>query len=236
MSQDAAAALLGRLFPAQPRLPFWLKLVYTGFLAILVPVYWRDYGPENFLYFCDAALFFALAALWFERPLLASAPLIGIFLPQMLWVVDFCAELAGLKLIGITHYMFEPTRPLFTRMLSSFHFWLPFLLLGVVWRLGYDRRAFALWTVLAWVLMGICYVAMPPPPTSPDRPNRPVNINYVFGLDDSKPPQDWMHPDWYFALLVAALPVGIILPSHLLFGWLFTKRTAAPAEAWAASP
>src|SRR5262245_57426001 len=95
MSQDGTKGLLDRVLPAHPRLPLWLKLAYTGFLAILVPVYWRDYGPTNFLYFCDVALFFTLAALWLESPLLASAPLIGIFLPQMLWVADFLAELTG---------------------------------------------------------------------------------------------------------------------------------------------
>ena len=224
-----------RMLPAHPRLPLGLKLGYTGFLAVLVPIYWRDYGPINFLYFCDMALFFALAAVWLESPLLASAPLVGIFLPQMLWVVDFFVELAGFGLTGMTHYMFEPRRPLFTRLLSFFHFWLPFLLLGLVWRLGYDRRAFALWTVLAWVLLGVCYLTVPPPPRPADQPNLPVNINYVYGINDSKPTQDLMHPDWYFTLLIVAMPLVIFLPSHLLFGWLFTKKPAPPSGAWAAS-
>jgi hypothetical protein len=26
---------------ADNRLPLWLKLAYTGFMAVLVPVYWR---------------------------------------------------------------------------------------------------------------------------------------------------------------------------------------------------
>src|SRR5688500_14470119 len=120
------------MLPARPRLPLWLKLVYTGFLAVLVPVYWRDYGPSNFLYYCDVALFLTLGAVWLEKPLLASAPLVGIFLPQMLWVLDFFAELLGLPLTGLTGYMFEADRPLFTRMLSFFHFWLPFFLIWLV--------------------------------------------------------------------------------------------------------
>jgi hypothetical protein len=49
----------------------WVKVLYTAFVCVLVPVYWRDYGPTNFLYFCDVAVFFALAAMWTERPLLA---------------------------------------------------------------------------------------------------------------------------------------------------------------------
>lgn len=234
MNQDGAKGLLDRLLPAQPRLPLWLKLGYSGFLAVLVPVYWRDYGPTNFLYFCDVALFFTLAALWLESSLLASAPLVGIFLPQMLWVVDFCVELTGGHLTELTHYMFSDKYPLFTRSLSFFHFWLPFLLLGLVWRLGYDRRAFALWTVVAWVVMGICYVAMPPPTTTPQWDTQPININYVHGFS-SKERQQWMDPDWYFAVLVVANPLILFLPSHLLFGWLLTKKPTSPSGAWAAS-
>jgi len=234
MSQDGTKGLLDRVLPAHPRLPLWLKLAYTGFLAILVPVYWRDYGPTNFLYFCDVALFFTLAALWLESPLLASAPLIGIFLPQMLWVADFFAELAGGHLTGLTRYMFDDKYPLFTRTLSFFHCWLPFFLVGLVWRLGYDRRAFALWTVCAWVLMGVCYVAMPPPTTTPLWDTQPININYVHGFS-SREPQQWLPADWYFALLIVANPLFIFWPSHLLFGWLFTKTAASPSGAWAAS-
>jgi hypothetical protein len=217
------------LLPAQPRLPLWLKMIYTGFLAVLVPIYARDYGPTNFLYYCDVALFFALGALWLESPLLALAPLVGIFVPQMFWVLDFFAELLGMHLTGLTGYMFEEERPLFTRLLSFFHFWLPFLLIGLVWRLGYDRRAFVVWTLLAWVLMGICYTAMPGPLAPRLDPNMPVNINYVFGMSERG--QDWIEPDWYFTGLVVVMPLGIFLPSHLLFGWLFTKRETAGA--WA---
>lgn len=45
------------------RLPLWLKLADTAFMAVLVPVYWTQYGPTNFLYFCDVALFLALVGL-----------------------------------------------------------------------------------------------------------------------------------------------------------------------------
>lgn len=228
MSQEARQSLVDHLLPRQPRLPLWLKLGYTGFLAILLPIYWRDYGPTNFLYFCDVALFFTLAAVWLESSLLASIPLVGIFLPQMLWVIDFFFELAGGHLTELTHYMFESERPLFTRLLSLFHFWLPFLLLGVVWRLGYDRRAFVLWTLLAWVLMGICYVAMPPPTATPVWKGQPININYVHGFSD-KEPQSLMHPDWYFATLVVAMPLVIFLPSHWLFSWLLPASPKIPS-------
>jgi len=50
--------------PAARRIPLWLKLAYTAFMAVLVPVYLRNYGPTNFLYFCDVALIITLVGVW----------------------------------------------------------------------------------------------------------------------------------------------------------------------------
>jgi len=125
------------------RIPFWLKLAYTAFLGVLVPSYWHDYGPTNFLYFCDVSLFFALGAMWLESPLLASMPAVGILLPQSLWMIDLLGEVVGLPMTGLTGYMFDPAIPLFTRALSLFHFWLPILLVFLVWRLDTIAAHFA---------------------------------------------------------------------------------------------
>jgi len=43
----SAIAFLSR----QGRIPLWVKILYTGFMCVLVPYYWHDYGPTNFLYF-----------------------------------------------------------------------------------------------------------------------------------------------------------------------------------------
>lgn len=32
-------------------IPIWLKIAYTLFVCMLVPIYWRQYGPVNFLCF-----------------------------------------------------------------------------------------------------------------------------------------------------------------------------------------
>lgn len=205
------------------RIPFGLKLIYTGFVCVLVPVYWRDYGATNFLYFCDVAVFFALVAVWTERPILASMPAVGILAPQSLWMVDFLARAAGVSLTGMTDYMFDEKIPQFTRGLSFFHFWLPILLVWLVWRIRYDRRAFFAWTVTAWALMLVCYFLMPPPPAPPDNPNLPVNINYVFGLGSDKP-QEWMPPLAYLGLMLIGLPVVIFLPTHVVLARLFPVR------------
>src|ERR1700748_2996956 len=135
------------------RLPLWLKLVYTAFMAVLIPVYWYYYGPTNFLYFCDVTLIISLVGIWLESPLLISMCAVGILIPQAVWVVDFVAGAVGFKLTGMTSYMFNANNALFLRGLSLFHGWLPFMLLYLVWRLGYDRRGFPAWTVLAWALL-----------------------------------------------------------------------------------
>ena len=57
----------------------------------------------------------------------------------------------------MTTYMFDPAIPLFVRGLSPFHGWLPFLLLWLVARLGYDRRAFGAQTVLGIAVLLVCY-------------------------------------------------------------------------------
>jgi hypothetical protein len=41
---------------------------------------------------------------------------------------------------GMTAYMFDGAKPLFLRGLSLFHGWLPFFLVYLVARLGYDGR------------------------------------------------------------------------------------------------
>ncbi len=205
---------------AARRVPLAVKLAYSVFLAVLIPYYWRSYGPTNFLYFCDVALLLTLPALWREWSLPASASLVGILLPQLFWMADFLASLTGHPLTGMTAYMFNPAIPLFTRGLSFFHFWLPLFLLWLVYRLGYDRRALVSWTLAAWVLLLVCYFLMPAPPAPADNPALPVNINYVFGPSDSAP-QHWLPPLLYLALLMLALPVLVFWPTHRLLQRFF---------------
>jgi hypothetical protein len=193
--------------------PPWLKVVYSAFMAVLVPVYWHYYGPTNFLYFCDVALLLTLVGIWIESPLLVSMCAVGILMPQTVWVVDFLAGMFGVSLTDMTGYMFEAHRSLFLRGLSLFHGWLPVLLIFLVWRFGYDRRALVAWTLLAWVLMLICFFLMPPP--RPDPGLQPVNINYVWGMSDNVA-QTWVSPWVWFLGLIVGLPLVLFAPVHFL--------------------
>ena len=205
------------------RLPLWLKLVYTAFMAVLIPVYWYYYGPTNFLYFCDTALILTLVGIWIESPLLVSMCAVGILMPQTLWVVDFVARLFGVSLTGLTDYMFAADHSLFLRGLSLFHGWLPFLLVYLVWKLGYDRRAFVAWTGLAWLLLLVCFFFMPPP--QPDPGLTPVNINYVWGLSDNVA-QTWISPGLWFAGMMIGLPILLFAPVHFLLARYMPKAPA----------
>jgi hypothetical protein len=195
-----------------------IKLAYTAFMAVLIPVYLRQYGWTNFLYFCDLALVFTLAGLWLDNSLLISMSAVGLLLPQTLWVFDFIANLFGKHTTGLTDYMFDKDRSLFLRGLSLFHGWLPFLLVYLVWQMGYDSRALIAWTIVSCIVLPICFFWMPK--AQPDPGLAPVNINLVWGFDDRKP-QTWMSPHAWFALLFFGLPVGVYWPTHLLLQYLF---------------
>lgn len=205
------------------RIPFLVKCLYTAYMAVLIPVYWKTYGPTNFLYFCDIALIMTLFALWLESALLVSAAAVGIVLPQALWAIDFIATGIGWPLSGMTGYMYDDALPVHARFLSFFHFWLPFFLLWLLRHTGYDPKGLPLWTVIALVSVYICYFFLPAPPAPANNPGLPVNVNYVFGFSDQAA-QTWMPPLVWFFLLQAMLVGLIFLPSH----WLL-KRLYHPA-------
>lgn len=194
-------------------IPLWLKLACTAWTVVLVVVYWQVYGPTNFLFFCDVALFSALIGMWTGNRLLVSAPAVGIVLPQLVWVVDVACECAGIRLLGMTSYMFNTATPLAPRLLSLFHGWLPFVLLYGVYRMGYDRRALFSWTGIAWTLIGICYAFIPAPP-APAGSHLPVNVNFVYGIGAT--PQTWMDQNLYVVVYAVAMFALIFLPTHLV--------------------
>ena len=205
-------------------IPLWLKMAYGLFVAVLIPVYWVNYGPTNFLYFCDIALLITLYGMCTERPLPVSMAAVGILVPQALWCVDFAWQFVAPH-SGMTAYMFDAHKSLFLRGLSLSHGWLPFLLVFLVMRLGYDRRALKHWTVLAWALCLVAYFFLPPAGAQLADPNTPLNVDYVFGMDDTKP-QTWMPPGVYLGVWMLVLLVLAYVPAHLILNRLFGNRTS----------
>jgi hypothetical protein len=203
------------------RIPTWVKVAYAAFVAIVVPNYWVTYSPWNFLYFCDIALLVTAVAIWIESPLLISMQAVAITIPQLLWVVDFlCRLIAGVDITGVTSYMLDSSIPLFLRALSLFHGWLPFALLWLLSRLGYDRRALGLQSVVAIMVFLISYLFAPAPPPSASHPNWAVNLNYVYGLDD-KHPQTLMAPQLWLLCLMAVTVIALYVPTHFALRRVF---------------
>src|SRR5439155_7558891 len=132
---------------------------------------------------------------------LASSQAVAVTLLELLWLADFAAKLvAGVHLGGLSKYMFKPEIPLIVRGLSLFHVWLPALLLWLVWRLGYDRRAWLAQSAVAAVVLPACYLLTDPAD----------NIHWVFGPGEKA--QTWMPPGLYLALLMAFFPLALDWP------------------------
>jgi hypothetical protein len=140
---------------------------------------------------------------------------LAVGLPEVLWNVGFFSHLlTGRSLVGVADYMFDPQRPLLLRGLSLFHVFLPALLVWLVYRLGYDRRALVAQTLLCWAVLTATYLL-----TSPAD-----NINWVFGPGGQ--PQTRLSPLAYLLLEMALFFLCVYLPTHLLLRGLLTTPPA----------
>lgn len=191
-----------------PAYPLWITLPYTAFVAVLVPVYWHEHGPGNFLWFSDIALLALLITLWTGNRLVYSMMAVGVLPLEAAWLADF---IAGGSLIGLAGYMFDPQEPVHLRLLSSFHFFLAPLMVWMLVRQGYDRRALPAQTVFAWVVLAASWVL-----TSPEN-----NINWVHGVGPEEERMMPLPPFVYLVLYMALLPVVAFVPLHLLLRFLF---------------
>lgn len=185
--------------------PLWLKIAYGAFVPFLIYIYWPRYGPSNFLWLSDIALFFTAAAVIFEIPLLAAMPAVGVLPLEIFWTLDFIL----LGRFGLTSYMFDKQYPLWLRAISLFHLALPPTLIWILWNAGYDPLAYPLQLALTVAVLIFCYLF-----TEPEK-----NINWVFGPGEK--PQKKLAPLTYFLLLLFVIPVGVITPTHFVLNWLF---------------
>jgi hypothetical protein len=192
-------------------IPLSIKIIYTGFVCLLVPVYWRRYGPANFLWFSDIALLVTVPALWLESSLLASMMALAVLLPELAWNCDFCVRLlTGSHPIGLSSYMFDRSIPRLLRALSLFHVALPPLLLWMVDRLGYDGRALTAQSILAIIVLPLSYWTGGPE----------ENINWVYGVGGK--PQTKVPALWFVSFLMLMFPLVIYLPTHFILNRLFS--------------
>jgi hypothetical protein len=197
--------------------PMWLKIVWTVFLLIWIPVYWHQYGFQNFLYFCDLGNLFIAAALWIESSLLFSWQATGLLVFQTLYTIDLMGTVLTHKhFIGGTEYMFDPGVPVLVRMLGLFHLATPPLLLWAIWRLGYDRRGWKYQTLTTWIVVPICYFWRPR-----------YDVNWARGLFFRE--QHTVPGMLYLAAYLIVVPLIVYWPTHLLLKkWARRKDAIAP--------
>ena len=194
-------------YNAVMRVPLWLKITWSIWVLVWAPVYWKQYGAQNFLYFCDLGNLFIAAALWLESPLLFSWQAVGLLLFQTLFSVDLIgAVLTGRHFVGGTEYMFDPHVPLVVRLLGLFHVVTPPLLLWAVWRLGYDDRGWKYQTLTAWAVVPINYFWRPQ-----------FDVNWARGPFFRE--QHWMAGGVYLAAYLVFVPLVVYWPTHLALRW-----------------
>ena len=197
-------------FLAPEQIPLWLKISYTIFVCVLIPIYWKHYGPGNFLWFSDISLLIAVVALWIENSLLTSMIALAVLLLDIAWNLDFFAKLTvGRSVTGLSEYMFNQKTGLLIRALSIFHVFFPVLLLWTLFQLGYDKRALAVQTVLAWVLLPLSFFLT----------RRSENVNWVHGFGNKA--RRWLPAPVHVLLLMILVPLVIYLPTHLILKKIF---------------
>ena len=191
------------------RLPLWLKAGWTLWLMVWAPLYWRQYGAANFLFFCDLGNVLIGIALWTESALIFSWVACGVLLFQTLYCIDLLgALLSRHHLIGGTEYMFDQHLSLAIRLLSLFHVVTPPLLLWVLGRVGYDARGWKLQTVMTWIVIPINYAWHPE-----------LDINWARGLFFRE--QHAVPGLVYLFAYLLVVPLCVYLPTHLFLARLY---------------
>jgi hypothetical protein len=190
-------------------IPAWFKIVYTLAVLAFMVIYWRRYGPRNFLWFSDVALIGAVPAMWLESAMISGVLACMVLLPEILWNVDYALRLAlRRRITGLTEYMFDPSIPLWLRSVSLFHVPLPLVLIWLVAAYGYPREALAASVGISAVVLALSYLLS----------SEEKNINWVFGLGRV---QHRLSQPVYLAVLYLGFIVVVFLPTHWLLLRLF---------------
>jgi hypothetical protein len=207
----------------QGRIPLWLKIGWTVFVAVWAPLYWRQWGPTTFLWFCDVANILILVGLWRESSLILSWQAVSVLLFQIAYSVDVLGRaVLGRHLIGGTEWVFNDASipPLIKTISVAMHVAAPPVLLWSLRRLGYDRRGLIFQIATAGVLLPICWFVSDPA----------TNLNWVYKPFNK--PQVWMPAGLYLLVCILGYTVLVFLPTHFLLLRFLGKKNldAAPGS------
>jgi len=192
-----------------PAIPDWFKIAYSLAVLAFILIYWRRYGPVNFLWFSDIALIGAAPAMWLESGLLSGVLACMVLLPEVLWNVDYLLRLIlRRRITGLTEYMFDPSIPRWLRAISLFHVPLPLVLIWLVADYGYPEASLPYSIAAGALVLLLSYWLSP----------SSKNINWVFGLGGI---QHRLPALVFLGLLLAAFVFVVFLPTHLLLAWIF---------------
>lgn len=185
------------------RIPIALKIIWTVWLLVWAPVYWRQYGAQSFLYFCDIGNVLIAIGLWAESPLILSWQAVSLLVFQSLYALDLIgAFVSGHHAIGGTEYMFDPKIPLLVRLLGLYHLIVPPLLLWAVRRVGFHSGAWKWATLEAWIVVPINFSWRPQ-----------YNVNFARGIGH----EQHVMPAWLYLIgYLTVVPLVIYWPTELL--------------------
>jgi hypothetical protein len=125
-------------------------------LVVWMPAYAVHWGWHNFFAFCDMAVILGCLGMAAQTSLLVSSQALPTVTVGFLWLADVVGALLFHRhVFGGTEYMFDGRVPLWVRLLSLFHLWLPVVFVAALRRLRFDRRALPLQAALTLVLVAV---------------------------------------------------------------------------------
>ena len=191
-----------------------LRLAAAVWLVLFITAYGWAYGAANFIRLCDVAVILTCLGILSGSALLVSSQAVSSLLVDLAWDLDLLGRLlCGRHLIGGTEYMWDARYPLWVRLVSLFHVAWPPLLVGVLRRLGYDPRGFALQCAIAAVVFVASRFVLPG-----------ENLNYA--LRDPFFHRSWGPAPVHLALTLAVLVGGVYWPTHRLLRSALQRRPA----------
>ena len=195
----------------------WLRPAAAAWLVLFVAGYGWAYGAANFVRLCDVAVILTCLGIMTGSALLVSSQAVSSLVVDLAWDLDLLWRLLfGHHLIGGTEYMWDGRYPLWVRLMSLFHVVWPPLVIGVLRRLGYDSRGFALQCAIAVAVFVVSRFVLPG-----------ENLNYAFR--DPFFHRSWGPPPVHLALTLTVLIAVVYWPTHRLLRRLVGARTRSVA-------
>jgi hypothetical protein len=175
----------------QQQVPKWIKYTYTLFIAVMVPAYYRHFGPTNFLWFSDIALLIMFIEVWLCTGILTSMMAVGALLFELGWNGMFTYQI----IVGNTNPNFicnilTPGFPILFRILPLFHIFLPIIIIYMLKKLGYDKRAIWYQSIFGILVLCIAHMAT----------TKPQNIDWTYAFNNS--PYTNLPQPWNFIIVI----------------------------------